>query len=500
MSAIADALPDAGVDEPSAFRVGATRYGRPWSVAYLRRLRVTDFASVVWAGVGAHTIAGGTFITRLSENPTDGRLILLTAGIALAWIFALSWSGARDPAEIGHGPEEYKRIVRATLGLFGGLAILSFVFDLALPRSYLLVMQPAGLLALLASRYTWRRWLHGQRRAGRLQSKLLVVGSEATVLELLADLRRAPLAGYRVIGVCLRRKASEPSMNLAGVPVLGDLHAVAEVAKRYRVDAVAVTATSDFGPTRVRRLSWELEDAPIRLVLAPALTNVAGPRIHTTPVGGLPLIHVDRPTYRGANRILKKSFDIVGAVLLLIVFSPLLFSLALTIKVTDRGPVFFRQERVGLNGSTFKMIKFRSMVTNAEELLADLRRASHDAGNEVMFKLKEDPRITRVGKFIRKYSLDELPQLLNVLRGEMSLVGPRPPLRAEVDMYADDAMLRLLVKPGMTGLWQVSGRANLTWEETVRLDVYYVENWSITSDLVILWKTAKAVIASSGAF
>jgi exopolysaccharide biosynthesis polyprenyl glycosylphosphotransferase len=251
----------------------------------------------------------------------------------------------------------------------------------------------------------------------------------------------------------------------------------------------------------VRRLSWDLEGTDTELIMAPALTNIAGPRVHTQPVAGLPLIHVDHPTYRGANRIVKRLFDLFGSLTLVALFSPVLLAVAVAIKVTSKGPVFFRQDRVGLNGETFRMIKFRSMVVDAEKRLDALKKErSADAGNQVLFKMRNDPRITTVGRFIRRFSIDELPQLFNVVTGEMSLVGPRPPLRSEVDLYGDDALRRLLVKPGMTGLWQVSGRSDLTWDDSVRLDVYYVENWSITGDLAILWRTARAVLGSSGAY
>jgi exopolysaccharide biosynthesis polyprenyl glycosylphosphotransferase len=325
------------------------------------------------------------------------------------------------------------------------------------------------------------------------------------VVELLQDLKRAPRAGYRVVGVCVGEDPRHPEKNATpgfvdGVPILGSLDQVAEVARSCGADTVAVTSTTAFGPSAVRRLSWELEDTDAELILAPALTNIAGPRIHTQPVAGLPLIHVDRPTYRGANKILKKSFDVIGSAAMLVLFSPLLLGVALAIKLTSKGPVFFRQERVGINGTTFRMIKFRSMVIDAESRLATLQTTDRDAGNVVLFKMKNDPRITKVGKFIRRFSIDEVPQLFNVLFGDMSLVGPRPPLKAEVERYEVDARRRLLVKPGMTGLWQVSGRSDLSWDDTVRLDVYYVENWSITADLVILCRTAKAVVSSSGAY
>jgi exopolysaccharide biosynthesis polyprenyl glycosylphosphotransferase len=309
-----------------------------------------------------------------------------------------------------------------------------------------------------------------------------------------------------VIGVCVTQSPrsvdadSESLLAIDGVPVLGGLDNVAEIVRTSGADTVAITATASFGPSAVRKLSWELEDTDAELILAPALTNIAGPRIHTQPVAGLPLIHVDRPTYRGANRILKKSFDVAGSLLLVLLFSPVLLAVAVAIKLTSSGPVFFRQERVGINGDIFRMIKFRSMVVDAESRLEKLQAENRDAGNVVLFKMKNDPRVTTVGRFIRRFSIDELPQLFNVVIGDMSLVGPRPPLKSEVDLYGDEARRRLLVKPGMTGLWQVSGRSDLTWDDTVRLDVYYVENWSITGDMVIIWKTAKAVVSPSGAY
>jgi exopolysaccharide biosynthesis polyprenyl glycosylphosphotransferase len=292
----------------------------------------------------------------------------------------------------------------------------------------------------------------------------------------------------------------EPPLQIAEVPVLGSLDEIAEVVRTSGADTVAVTATASFGPSAVRKLSWDLENTDAELILAPALTNIAGPRIHTQPVAGLPLIHVARPTYRGANRILKKSFDVVGSLLLLILFSPVLIVVAIAIKFTSPGPALFRQDRVGINGKSFRMMKFRSMEVDAEERLAKLRGERQDAGNDVLFKMRNDPRVTKIGRFIRRYSIDELPQLFNVVIGDMSLVGPRPPLKSEVDLYGDEVRRRLLVKPGMTGLWQVSGRSDLSWDDAVRLDVYYVENWSITGDIVIMWKTTKVVVSCAGAY
>lgn len=498
---------DSSLDERSTARPG--HRSRPWARRYAWRLLAGDAIAVFWAAVGAHLAKIGHTPTRLSRDPDSLPFIALTVFLVVAWMVVLQWSGTRDAEVVGHGPEEYKRVVRTSVGLFGLVAICSYVFDLHLPRAYVLVMLPAGLVALLLGRFTWRRWLHAHRLNGRFMSMVLVVGNVRTVRELLADLRRAPLAGYGVLGVSIHENSPVGDLSVDpvsgrrqvdGVCVLGGLDDVAATALRYGADTVAVTSTAAFGPAAVRRLSWELEKTDVQLVLAPALTNIAGPRIHTKPIAGLPLIHVDKPTYRGANRVVKRSFDSVGSAVLLLVLSPLLVGLMVAVKLSSAGPVFFRQERVGINGRVFRMVKFRSMVVDAEARLAELKGEQRDAGNGVLFKMKEDPRITGVGRVIRRFSLDELPQLINVLKGDMSLVGPRPPLADEVATYHREARLRLLVRPGMTGLWQVSGRSSLSWEDTVRLDTYYVENWSLTTDLVILWKTVKAVVSSSGAY
>lgn len=475
-----------------------------WGRRYAARLFGVDAFAVMWGAAGVHMVHTDMMTSVLAHEPMNVKYLGLTFLLAMAWLVSLSWGGSRDLRAIGHGADEYKRVVNSTLALFGAVAICAYLFQVNLPRSYLLVMMPAGLLALLVGRFLSRRWLHAARARGQFMADVLVVGSVRTVRDLIADLKRAPFAGYRVIGVCVETHSSAVDSDgisrIDGISILGGFDDVAGVAQRCGAHTVAVTATDSFDPTAVRRLSWELEKTDASLILAPALTNIAGPRIHTQPVAGLPLIHVDRPAYQGATRIMKKSFDVAGAAFLLMVFSPLFSAIALAVKATSPGSIFFRQERVGLNGTTFRMIKFRSMVSNAESLLPDPSQQGHDAGNTILFKQKNDVRVTRVGKFIRRFSIDELPQLINVLKGDMSLVGPRPPLRAEVDRYEDEAKIRLLVKPGMTGLWQVSGRSDLSWEDTVRLDVYYVENWSIASDLMILWKTAKAVVSASGAY
>ena len=248
----------------------------------------------------------------------------------------------------------------------------------------------------------------------------------------------------------------------------------------------------------LRELSWQLEGTGVDLLVAPAITDVAGPRIHIRPVAGLPLLHVDEPTFGGPRRVAKAVLDLTLALVLLVLLLIPSLLVALAVKLDSRGPVLYRQERVGRDGTTFPMWKFRSMRVGADQELTELQRLNDADGP--LFKLQQDPRVTRVGAFLRRHSLDEIPQLLNVLLGTMSLVGPRPSLQAEVDRYPAQLRRKLYVKPGMTGLWQISGRADLSWDEAVRLDLYYVENWSVALDGLILWKTLAAVVRGRGAY
>jgi exopolysaccharide biosynthesis polyprenyl glycosylphosphotransferase len=268
----------------------------------------------------------------------------------------------------------------------------------------------------------------------------------------------------------------------------------------YGADTVIVTSSHDLPPRRIRELSWSLEPGRRHLVVAPGLTDVGGPRIHVRPAAGLPLVHIETPRYEGFRSTAKRAFDIASAGAGILLLAPLLVVIALAIRIGSPGPVLFRQPRVGRGGERFDMLKFRSMVVDAEARLAEIVEVGRRETNGVMFKMRDDPRVTPIGRFLRRYSLDELPQLFNVLVGSMSLVGPRPPLEREVAVYENHVNRRFLVKPGITGLWQVSGRANLSWEETVRLDLYYVENWSLVGDLVILWRTMRAVVGRDGAY
>jgi exopolysaccharide biosynthesis polyprenyl glycosylphosphotransferase len=290
----------------------------------------------------------------------------------------------------------------------------------------------------------------------------------------------------------------DASVGLSRMPVFRSVEQLHRAASECRADTVFVTDGHNLPPAKLRELSWSLEPGHQHLVMAPSLTDIAGPRIHARPVAGLPLIHVETPRYEGADRFLKRAFDvIVSAGLLLVLAVPLLI-VAVLIVSTSPGGVFFAHERIGKHGRPFQMLKFRSMVADAEARLEKLLEAQ-GTENRPLFKIDNDPRITPVGSFLRRYSIDEIPQLINVLRGDMSLVGPRPQVAKEVALYDNAASRRLFVEPGMTGLWQVSGRSNLTWEESLRLDLYYVENWSLTADLSIMARTVRAVLAKDGA-
>jgi exopolysaccharide biosynthesis polyprenyl glycosylphosphotransferase len=267
---------------------------------------------------------------------------------------------------------------------------------------------------------------------------------------------------------------------------------------QFDVEVVAVATDPELAGHQLRKLSWALEQRGVELIVSPGIVEVAGPRISIRPVAGLSLLHLERPSVSGGPHLLKSIFDRVVGCLLLLGVSPILLVTAFLVKLTSRGPVLFRQTRVGRGGEQFQMLKFRTMVADAEARKAELHALNE--GNGILFKLRDDPRITKVGRYLRRFSIDELPQLVNVLRGDMSLVGPRPPLPAEVAQYAIDDARRMLVKPGLTGLWQVSGRSDLTWEESMRLDLRYADNWSIALDLLILWKTARAVLGSDGAY
>jgi exopolysaccharide biosynthesis polyprenyl glycosylphosphotransferase len=417
-------------------------------------------------------------------------------GLPVGWVIALWGHGAYDRRYLGVGSDEYKRVFRASISAAATVSFLAFAFKIDLSRLSVGTALVGALLLIVVDRFLARRVLVLVRRRGRAVHRVLLVGSFADATDVLTAVRRAPGAGLVPVGIHLTERFASGPVTESPVPVFRGRDLVGLVSD-LRADTVAVCGSARAEPGELRRLAWQLEGTGIDLVVAPQLTDVAGPRVHVRPVEGLPLLHVEEPKLSGMAWLFKNVMDRVMAALGLAVLVPLFLVVSLAIWLSDRGPVFFTQSRVGREGKVFKVIKFRTMYPDAEERLAQLVDQNETDG--LLFKIKDDPRVTPVGRLLRQTSVDELPQLINVLKGEMSLVGPRP-LPADDGDFLGDVRRRLLVKPGITGLWQVSGRSELSWDDAVRLDLYYVDNWSLAFDLVILWRTVGVVFARRGAY
>ncbi|MGJ9372065.1 sugar transferase [Nesterenkonia sp. CF4.4] len=426
---------------------------------------------------------------------------IVSGAILILWMVVLFAVGSVDSRVMGVGHAEYRKITDSGIGLFAAIATIMFLLKLDVARGYLLLTFALGIVGLLFARMAWRSWLKRHRAGGDYSNQVVLVGSSSSIRHISDELAKQPWAGYNVVGAALAQDPRDSGVLAIGsVPVISDFNGVRQAMDIIGADTAIITGADHLDPQRVRELSWELEKGEYSLVMAPSLTDVSGPRIHSRPVAGLPLMHVETPRYTGLRAAMKRSFDILGSLLIIALLSIPMLVVGLVVKATSPGPVIFKQQRVGLDGKEFKMWKFRSMRRDAEQVLANLDAADRMDPEHVLFKMKDDPRVTKIGRVIRRYSIDELPQLFNVLVGSMSLVGPRPSLAQEVAQYEHHVHRRFLVKPGITGLWQVSGRSDLPWEEAVRLDLYYVENWSMTADLVILWRTANVVIRGSGAY
>jgi exopolysaccharide biosynthesis polyprenyl glycosylphosphotransferase len=468
--------------------------GRRWSPLWARR-----YAAILigFEAVAALIAGGAVLVSRGGALEASTSLFWATVLLIPAWPALLGVTGAHSERVFGTGSDEYRRVGRAGFILLGLASCLSYAAALDLSRAFVVVALPALTVVTLAARYAARCRLRRLRASGRCTKRVVVVGRGLPVLDLVGRLQREAEAGLDVVAVCVtpgdRLRVAEKS----DVPV-GGLDDVLTLAGQLGADTIAVTSASETAAHYLRQLSWQLEGTGIELLVAPGLIEVAGPRLHIRPLEGLPLLSVEQPSFEDWRRVLKSGMDRCAALLALILIAPVLLGVAFAIWLTTPGPILFRQERVGLNGQRFTMLKFRSMVVDAERQVELLQ--PNNISDGLLFKLRVDPRVTPVGRWLRRLSLDELPQLFNVLGGSMSLVGPRPPLPQEVARYDTSVSRRLLVKPGLTGLWQISGRSDLSWEESVRLDLRYVENWSLALDLSILWKTVGAVVRSRGAY
>ncbi|MFG1603923.1 sugar transferase [Actinoplanes sp. NPDC049265] len=462
-----------------------------WEARYVRWLFVVDFSATLFATLVAYALRfqGAAYATWY---------LVFSALLPPVWLGLLAMTHAYERRLLFVGTDEYQRVLRAGTRLTIGLALASYVLNADLARGYVLMVLVLTTGLSLLGRFLLRQRLHSERAAGRAMHRVLVLGHANTVAEMTRQLHRRYHHGFQVIGACLPAGQLEGASAVVDVPVFGALGAAANSAAAAGADTVMVLSCPELDGPILRRLAWELERDDIDLIVASSLVDTAGDRITVRPVDGLPMMHVEHPRLIGGRRLIKGVFDITGAAFLLVLFAPVFLAVAAWIKLDTGGPVFFRQTRVGRGGESFRMFKFRTMYVDAEQRRAAMQESNDLAG--VLFKMRQDPRVTRSGRVLRRHSLDELPQLINVLLGEMSLVGPRPPLHAEVEQYPDDMRRRLVVKPGMTGLWQVSGRSDLSWEDSIRLDLRYVENWSLTVDLVILMRTAMVVMRGQGAY
>ncbi len=469
-----------------------------WTSGYARQALGTDFVAALVAGVIAFGIR---FRYPSFGNPWSTPYIGLSLILPFLWISVLGMARAYERQLFGVGSEEFHRVIQAGFSLTATVAILAYATKIDVARGYVILALPLSTSFTLGTRYQLRRRLHRRRAAGQCMRRVVAAGHRAAVADLIRQLRREPYHGMEIVAACLPpmlATGEDAIAEVEGVPVAGDFSEVAAVVEAAGADTVAVLACPELDGVALRRLAWQLEKDEVDFVVAPALMEVAGPRTSIRPVAGLPLLHVEHPELTGARRLVKSVFDRTVAGIALMLLSPVLAGIAIAVRADSPGPALFRQTRVGRDGREFTVLKFRTMVADAERRKAELIRFNDHDG--VLFKIRNDPRVTKIGAWLRRYSLDELPQLINVIWGDMSLVGPRPPLPEEVARYGQDVRRRLVVRPGMTGLWQVSGRSDLSWEESVRLDLRYVENWSLTLDLQILWKTWSAVVHGSGAY
>ncbi|MER7166471.1 sugar transferase [Micromonospora sp. NPDC000207] len=469
-----------------------------WHRPYIVLLMLLDFGAAAVASLIAiesfdQSRAG---FYQAAEDPTWFYTVAFGL-LPLGWMVILWGNRAYDRRYLGLGPDEFKRVIRAGVAVVAAVSFLAFATKTDLSRFTVGTALLGALLLVLLNRILCRFVLHVIRRnMSQAGHRMVLVGTLPECLEVYTAVTRVPSAGLVPVAIHLTDGYTATRGVETPVPVYAGRDVLALV-REVGGDTIAVCGSASAEPGELRRLAWQLEGSGVDLVVAPQLTDIAGPRVHIRPIEGLPLLHVEEPTLSGPALLAKNLMDKAAAGLGLLALVPLFVAIAIAIKISDRGPVFFRQPRVGHEGRTFRVWKFRTMYVDAEDRLASLVDQNETDG--MLFKMKEDPRVFPVGRFLRASSMDELPQLINVLKGEMSLVGPRP-LPADDGDFLGDVRRRLLVRPGMTGLWQVSGRSDLSWDEAVRLDLYYVDNWSLTYDLSILWRTVGVVLASKGAY
>ncbi len=493
-SANSTAVPDKSTPARIGWATSHNHRDRP----HLRRdpLRVYATRAVIWdiVAVTAASVIG--FILRwaipYNLSISDGIYVFFAFVVIVSWMGVLTLRGAYDTRILGVGSEEFKRIVGASAVVFGAIAIVSFALKLDLSRGFVLITFIAGIVLLLSVRWILRGWLRHERMYGHFLHRTIVIGSGAAQAEIVDMLDRDPVAGFTVVDVI-----DEPDIDASETQLDQWLDEVMARINLEDADTVAVAGSRALEQVVIQRLAWRLEGPRVDLLVAPNIGDVAGPRVTMRMAADLPLLHLDEPHLTGPKRAIKRALDIVFGVILFLLFSPFMIVAAIGTFATSRGPILYRQERVGRGGEAITVTKFRTMYVGADKKRAEVIGGPDE---KIFERYKSDPRITPFGRLLRRWSIDEMPQVVNVIRGNMSLVGPRPVLPEELGLFDDADHRRHLTKPGLTGLWQVSGRKEVDWEERMRMDLDYVENWSPALDLVIVAKTAKVVLSGRGAY
>lgn len=439
------------------------------------------------------------FITRFSfaeiETSLTGPIQLVGTIAPILWLGALVLIGSYEQRIFGLGLTEYGRILQSGLWMVAIVSIVSFLGKFDTSRAYVLLVIPIGTALLLIDRWLWRRWLLRKRNQGKELQSTIVIGNAEDRHRISASLSERPWAGYTVVAEFDQPVTSNQGASNAS----GEwMDALMQRVEDDQIMCIALSPSCGLSGSDIRELSWRIEGRGIDLLISSALGAVTGPRLSLRVATGLPFMHLDEVSLGVIKRGVKRAIDVIFSALALIVLSPILLLISLLILLTSGSPVFFSQDRAGQRGELFRMWKFRTMVRNADQQREALREATEAEGPIVKFV--DDPRITPFGRFLRRWSLDELPQLYNVLRGDMSLVGPRPHPVDDVERYRSSDARRLLAKPGMTGLWQVAGRSDLSWDDAVELDLLYIENWSVLADVAILMRTMQAVLTRTGAY
>jgi len=428
---------------------------------------------------------------------SDYTYVLFALVVVISWIGALLVRGAYDTRVLGVGSEEFKRVLTASGAVFAAVAIVAFAFKLDLSRGFVLITFVAGIVLLLTVRWSLRAWLRNERRYGHFLHRTVVIGAGSRSEAIIDLLDRDPVAGFTVVDV-IPEPAGDPETGTVDDPSLESW--LDEVMARISIvdaDTVAVADSPNLGQRVIKKLAWRLEGPRVDLLVAPTLGDFAGPRVTMRMQADLPLIHLDEPQLTGSKRVIKRGLDVVFGVLLAILFLPFMVIAAIGTFISSRGPVLYRQQRIGRGGETITVTKFRTMYVGSDKHRNDVIGMPDE---RIYERYKNDPRITPFGRVLRRWSIDEMPQIFNVLGGSMSLVGPRPVLLDEIPLFEDDDHRRHLTKPGLTGLWQVSGRKAVDWDERMRMDLDYVEHWSPALDLVIVAKTVKVVVTGKGAY